>query len=68
MAAVTPPRTQPDDRLPMLASVLGFSLALGAGTVAIPLVALAAGYDPATIGFLAAVAATKTPSVPAATT
>ncbi len=58
MAAVTPSRAQPDDRLPMLASVLGFSLALGAGTVAIPLVALDAGYDPATIGFLAAVAAT----------
>lgn len=57
MAIVSAPRARPDDRLPTLAAVLGFSLALGAGTVAIPLVALAAGYDPATIGFLAAVAA-----------
>ncbi len=46
-----------DDRTPTLAAVLGFSLALGIGTVAIPLVALDAGYAPATVGALVAVAA-----------
>ncbi len=35
----------------------GFSLALGVGTVTVPLLALDAGYDPATVGFLAALAA-----------
>lgn len=57
MAAMTDERAHADDRLPNLAAVYGFSLALGIATVAIPLVALDAGYDPPTIGFLAAVAA-----------
>ena len=35
----------------------GFALSLGIAVVAIPLVALDAGYEPASIGFLAAVAA-----------
>ena len=43
--------------MPTLAAVLGFAVALGVGTVAIPLVALDAGYAPATIGALVAVAA-----------
>ena len=46
-----------DDRRIVLATTAGFSLALGIGTVAIPLLALDAGYSPATIGFLAALAA-----------
>ena len=46
-----------DDRTPTLAAVVGFSLALGVGTVAIPLVALDAGYAPAAVGALVAVAA-----------
>lgn len=37
--------------------MFGFSLGLGVATVAIPLLALAAGYDPAAIGFLAATSA-----------
>lgn len=40
-----------------LVSVVAFSIALGIGTVALPLLALAAGYSPATIGFLAATSA-----------
>ncbi|MFI5254069.1 MAG: MFS transporter [Candidatus Limnocylindrales bacterium] len=35
-------------------SVVAFSIALGIGTVALPLLALASGYSPATIGLLAA--------------
>ena len=50
--------TDQDDRRRSLAAVLAFSLALGAATVTIPLVALDAGYDPPTIGFLTAVTAT----------
>lgn len=46
-----------DDRRAALTVVFGFSLGLGVATVAIPLLALAAGYDPAAIGFLAATAA-----------
>jgi hypothetical protein len=57
MAVVTSDRARPDDRLPTLTAVFGFSLALGAATVGIPLLALAAGYDPPTIGLLAAIAA-----------
>ena len=45
------------DRVAALAVVFGFSVGLGVGTVTIPLLALDAGYDPATIGFLVAVAA-----------
>ncbi|MEO7665315.1 MAG: MFS transporter, partial [Candidatus Limnocylindrales bacterium] len=54
------PRAKPneaDDRPWMLLVSFGFSIALGAGTITIPLVALDAGYSPATIGFLAAIAA-----------
>lgn len=36
--------------------IVGYSVALGAGTVTIPLLALAAGYDAPSIGFLVAVA------------
>lgn len=53
-----PPRpVHRDDRRAALSVVFGFSLGLGVATVAIPLVALAAGYDPAAIGFLAATSA-----------
>ena len=45
------------DRPIALGVVFGFSLSLGVAVVAIPLVALDAGYDPATIGFLAATTA-----------
>lgn len=40
----------------MVIVVVGYSVALGAGTVTIPLLALAAGYDAPSIGFLVAVA------------
>lgn len=46
-----------DDRRAALSVVFGFSLGLGVATVAIPLLALAAGYDAAAIGFLTASAA-----------
>src|SRR5262245_10658948 len=45
------------DRPVALVVAFGFALSIGIGVVAVPLVALAAGYDPATIGFLAASAA-----------
>jgi Major Facilitator Superfamily len=38
-------------------TILGFSFALGTGTLALPLLALAAGYDAAAIGLLTAVSA-----------
>jgi hypothetical protein len=40
-----------------LVVAFGFALSLGIGIVAVPLLALDAGYDAATVGFLAAVAA-----------
>ena len=43
-----------DDRPIALGAAFGFALALGIGTVTIPLVALDSGYDAAAIGFLAA--------------
>jgi hypothetical protein len=46
-----------DDRPVALAVAFGFALALGSGTVAIPLLALGAGYDVPAIGLLVAVAA-----------
>lgn len=46
-----------DDRPIALGVAFGFALSLGIGTVAVPLVALDAGYDAAAIGFLAATAA-----------
>ena len=45
------------DRVAALAAAFGFSVALGIATVAIPLLALGAGYDAATVGFLAATSA-----------
>jgi MFS family permease len=45
------------DRRLTLAVIFLFSLTLGIGTVAIPLLALGAGYDAPSIGFLVAVAA-----------
>ena len=49
--------TRPTDRTASLVVVFGFSVALGVGTVAIPLLALSTGYDAAAVGFLAAAAA-----------
>ena len=45
------------DRFASLAVAFGFALALGIATVAIPLLALGSGYDPAAVGFLVAAAA-----------
>ena len=45
------------DRPIALLVAFGFALALGIATVAVPLVALDAGYAPATVGLLAAIAA-----------
>lgn len=45
------------DRFASLGAAFGFSVALGVATVTIPLLALAAGYDAATVGFLAATSA-----------
>lgn len=45
------------DRIASLVVVAGFSLGLGIATVAIPLLALEAGYDAAAVGFLVAVSA-----------
>ena len=39
------------DRPVALVVAFGFALSLGIGTVAVPLVALGAGYAPASIGF-----------------
>jgi len=45
------------DRPWALAAILAFTLSLGIGPLALPLVALASGYDPVAIGFLTASAA-----------
>jgi MFS family permease len=45
------------DRPIALAVAFGFALSLGIAVVAVPLVALGAGYDPAAVGFLVATAA-----------
>jgi predicted MFS family arabinose efflux permease len=45
------------DRVAALGAVFGFSLSLGVATVAIPLLALGAGYAPAVVGFLVATSA-----------
>src|SRR4051812_43745671 len=45
------------DRPVSLVVAFGFALSLGIAAVAIPLLALGAGYDAAAIGFLAAMAA-----------
>src|SRR4051812_3708411 len=47
----------PADRPLALLVAFGFALALGIATVAIPLLALASGYDAAAVGFLVAGAA-----------
>ena len=59
MSAPNPasPRDELGDRPIALLVAFGFALALGIATVAVPLVALDAGYDAATIGLLAAIAA-----------
>ena len=57
-SATTPqPAERPDDRRTAIAAVFAFSFALGIGALAIPLLALAAGYDAATVGLLAATSA-----------
>ena len=45
------------DRVTSLVVAFGFSVGLGVATVAIPLLALGAGYDEAAIGFLVATSA-----------
>ena len=50
-------RSSPVDRVAGLVAVFGFSVGLGVGTVTIPLLALASGYDAATVGFLVATSA-----------
>ena len=45
------------DRVAALVAAFGFSVGLGVATVTIPLLALAAGYDAATVGFLVATSA-----------
>jgi MFS family permease len=52
-----PTRPTADDRFVVMAAVFGFSLALGIATVMVPLLALDAGYDAASVGLLAATAA-----------
>ena len=54
--AVTP-RDERGDRPLALLVAFAFALSLGIAIVAVPLVALDAGYDPATLGLLVAVAA-----------
>lgn len=46
-----------NDRVATLIAAFGFSAGLGVATVTIPLLALGAGYDPATVGFLVATSA-----------
>jgi predicted MFS family arabinose efflux permease len=54
--AIVPPGDR-RDRVTALGVVFAFSIGLGVGTVTIPLLALASGYDPAAVGFLVATAA-----------
>ena len=58
-AAATPAAPIDDrrDRVVGLVVVFAFSIGLGVGTVTIPLLALASGYDAASVGFLVATAA-----------
>jgi predicted MFS family arabinose efflux permease len=51
------PATGPSDRSAALTVVLAFSFSLGIGQLALPLLALAAGYDPVAIGLLTATSA-----------
>lgn len=45
------------DRLGMIVVVMGFGFSLGQGMLVLPLLALAAGYDPAAVGLLTSVSA-----------
>ena len=54
--AATPPPDR-SDRAAALGVAYAFALSLGIAIVAVPLVALDAGYGPATLGFLVAIAA-----------
>ncbi len=45
------------DRAAATVAILGFSFAMGTGALVLPLLALASGYDAASVGFLTAVAA-----------
>ena len=59
VGAVRRPEPRPEriDRIALLLVVFGFSVGLGVGIVTIPLLALAAGYDAPSVGFLVAAAA-----------
>ena len=54
-AAEDPARA--DDQVANGAANIGFGAALSIGAVALPLIALAAGYDPAAVGLLTACSA-----------
>src|SRR4051812_12123522 len=56
-ARATRPSTPGTDRVVSLVVAFGFSVGLGVATVAIPLLALDAGYDAAAVGFLVATSA-----------
>src|SRR6478736_2097173 len=56
-ARPTGPTTPGTDRVTSLVVAFGFSVGLGVATVAIPLLALGAGYDEAAVGFLVATSA-----------
>ena len=51
------PDVRPDDRRRALSAVFAFSFSLGLGSLALPLLAVASGYDAASVGFLAATSA-----------
>jgi hypothetical protein len=53
----TEPADLAPDRFAASMAVLGFSISLGTGQLALPLLALAVGYDAATVGIFAAVSA-----------
>src|SRR4051794_2193084 len=54
---VAEPSLDTRDRVVGLVVVFGFSIGLGVGTITIPLLALASGYDAPAVGFLVATAA-----------
>jgi MFS family permease len=54
---VTPEPEGRDDRLVSIVSIAGFALSLGAAGLVLPLLALAAGYDLASVGILTAISA-----------
>ena len=57
MTTSSRPVEQRSDHAAALGAVLAFSMSLGVATLALPLLALAAGYDPVAIGFLTATSA-----------